>query len=197
MPSKKSSWKKGRGKLGPLQPLLGSWQAETDSPMGKLKCTRIFKPILGDKYIELQARWQFAKGVYEETAIYGVNNDKLSFWSFTSDGKRSEGYIADGTDVHPEAIFLKHRCLQGWQGWFTGRPMMAALTGQLNQKQKKAGTGLRCIITMLLRCYDSAFKDSAVHIAPIRSIAPSGSISFVISPIMNNNSTPIKKRMRR
>ena len=28
----------------------------------------------------------------------------MSFWSFTSDGKRSEGVIADVSDVHPEAI---------------------------------------------------------------------------------------------
>ncbi len=104
MAAKRSSWKKGRGKLGLLQPLLGTWQAETDSPMGKLKCTRTFRSILGDKYIELNARWEFAKGAYEETAIYGVHNDTISFWSFTSDGKRSEGHIADGTDVHPEAI---------------------------------------------------------------------------------------------
>ena len=27
-------WKKGRGKLGPLAPLLGSWIAESDTPMG-------------------------------------------------------------------------------------------------------------------------------------------------------------------
>ena len=87
-----------------MQPLLGSWEAESDSPMGKLKCTRTFKLILGDKYIELYARWQFGKGAYEETAIYGINDDVLSFWSFTSDGKKSQGYVADGTDVHPDAI---------------------------------------------------------------------------------------------
>lgn len=104
MAAKKSTWKKGRGKLGPLHPLVGSWEAETDSPMGKLKCTRTFKLILGDKYIELYARWQFGKGAYEETAIYGINDDVLSFWSFTSDGKKSQGYVADGTDVHPDAI---------------------------------------------------------------------------------------------
>ena len=104
MAAKKSTWKKGRGKLGSLQPLLGSWEAESDSPMGKLKCTRTFKLILGDKYIELYARWQSGKGAYEETAIYGINDDVLSFWSFTSDGKKSQGYVADGTDVHPDAI---------------------------------------------------------------------------------------------
>lgn len=104
MATKKSIWKKGPGKLGILFPLLGTWQAETDSPMGKLKCTRIFKPILAGKYIELNAKWEFGKGTYEETAIYGMHEDKLSFWSFTNDGKRSQGHLADGKDVHAEAI---------------------------------------------------------------------------------------------
>lgn len=104
MASKKTTWKKGRGNLGPLTSLLGSWFAESDSPMGKLKCTRTFTPILGGKYIELKATWQFGKGAYEEQAIYGMNEALLSFWSFTSDGKKSQGYLADGKDVHPEAI---------------------------------------------------------------------------------------------
>jgi hypothetical protein len=32
MPSQKPLWKKGRGKLGVLNPLLGSWVAEAESP---------------------------------------------------------------------------------------------------------------------------------------------------------------------
>lgn len=104
MAKAKSIWKKGRGNLGPIQPLLGSWIAEADSPMGKLTCTRAFKLVLGDKYIEMNVTWQFAKSAYQEHAIIGMNDDKLSFWSFTSDGKKSQGTIADGTDVHPEAI---------------------------------------------------------------------------------------------
>ncbi len=72
--------------------------------MGPLTCTRNFKWILGGKYIELTAVWQFGKGSYEEKAVYGMKDNVLSFWSFTSDGKRSEGYIADGKEAHPEAI---------------------------------------------------------------------------------------------
>lgn len=104
MAAKKSTWKKGRGKLGLMEPLLGRWQAASDSPMGRLTCTRHFRLILGGKYIELDAVWQFAAKTYEEKAIIGYSEDTLSFWSFTSDGKRSQGYLADGTDVHPEAI---------------------------------------------------------------------------------------------
>jgi hypothetical protein len=104
MPNKKPIWKKGRGKLGVLTPLLGSWIAQTDSPMGKLSCTRVFEPLLGGNYIQLTAKWSFSKGVYEEKAIIGIKDAKISFWSFTSDGKNSQGAIADGTDIHAEAI---------------------------------------------------------------------------------------------
>ena len=99
-------WKKGRGKLGPLDPLLGTWVAETDSPMGRLKCTRTFAKMGGEgKLITLIADWDLGGKHYIEQAIYGVGDDgKLAFWSFTSDGKRSVGLIADGTDIHPEAI---------------------------------------------------------------------------------------------
>lgn len=104
MNKKSDFWKKGRDKLGIMEPLLGTWEAESDSPMGKIKCTRSFRQILGGKYIELNAVWKFSKGAYEELAVYGMNDDNLSFWSFTSDGKKSQGCIADGTDVHPDAI---------------------------------------------------------------------------------------------
>ncbi|NVO19862.1 MAG: hypothetical protein HXX13_09180 [Bacteroidetes bacterium] len=104
MESKTPSWKKGRGKLGLLQPLIGYWIAETDSPMGRMKCTREFKPLLGGHYIELNAKWMFSEKVYEEVAIIGINNEIVSFWSFTSDGKKSQGQLADGSDIHPEAI---------------------------------------------------------------------------------------------
>jgi len=104
MKAKETVWKKAPGKLGVLAPLLGTWQASAMSPMGKVRCTRTFMPILHGKYIQLIARWEFGEKVYEEMAIYGVSNGKLSFWSFTSDGKRSEGAIADGSDVDPRAI---------------------------------------------------------------------------------------------
>ncbi len=102
--AKSNFWKKGRGKLGLLQPLLGHWITATDSPMGKLKCTREFKSILNGNYIQLTAKWEFAAKIYEEEAIIGMNEEKLTFWSFTSDGKKSQGQLADGTDIHPEAI---------------------------------------------------------------------------------------------
>src|SRR5262245_55667701 len=116
------SWKKGRGKLGFLQPLLGRWLAEASTPMGPVRCTRVFEPVLNGSFIRLEARWEFGAaaakskeqcadvpgkvgGAYQEIALIGVGDEReVCFWSFTSDGKRSHGTVADVTDLHPEAI---------------------------------------------------------------------------------------------
>lgn len=108
-------WKKGRGKLGFLQPLLGRWQAQADSPMGPLSCTRTLEPVLGGAYIQLTARWLFGDAAkkrdgasndgYQEIALIGVDSERqVAFWSFTSDGKQSRGVQADVSDLHPEAV---------------------------------------------------------------------------------------------
>ena len=103
--STKTSWKRGRGKLGFLSPLIGLWKAEADSPMGRVKCTRKFQSILAGNYIQLCANWEFGGKNYEEVALFGVNSeDEVGFWSFTSDGKNSNGKVIDVTDIHPEAI---------------------------------------------------------------------------------------------
>lgn len=105
MTAKRQVWKKGRGKLGVLTPLIGSWAATADTPMGRVRCTRTFLSILGGSYIQLVARWEFAKRAYEELAVFGVDDKgTVTFWSFTSDGKRSFGVLTDATDIHPEAI---------------------------------------------------------------------------------------------
>jgi hypothetical protein len=105
MAKKKLEWKKGRGKIGVLAPLIGSWKTKAHTPMGPVQCTRSFTPILGGSYVRLDATWKFSKGEYVELAVLGANQDgKVSFWSFTSDGKRSEGSLADVTDIHPQAI---------------------------------------------------------------------------------------------
>jgi hypothetical protein len=98
-------WKKGRGKLGVLDPLLGSWQAQAETPMGSVACVRTFAKSLNDAYVFLDASWDFSGKVYREHAVYGVGDaGLLTFWSFTSDGKHSQGTITDATDIHPEAI---------------------------------------------------------------------------------------------
>lgn len=100
----KNDWKKGRGKLGLFDPLIGNWIAHADSPAGALECTRGFSRTLNSKYIHLSALWKIPSGNYEESAYIGVDGDGLAFWSFTSDGKHSQGHLVDVSDVHPQAI---------------------------------------------------------------------------------------------
>ena len=98
-------WKKGRGKLGVLDPLMGAWQAEAESPMGPVRCTRTFTRVLGGSHVQLTALWEYADTAYEELALIGPGPDgQLHFWSFTSDGKQSQGQLADVTDIHAEAV---------------------------------------------------------------------------------------------
>lgn len=104
----KPIWKKGRGKLGLLAPLLGMWQADADTPdgrPGRVHCERAFKKTLNDAYIELTAVWYMGETIYEERAFFGRDAEgKLRFWSFTSDGKQSSGELTDATDIHAEGI---------------------------------------------------------------------------------------------
>jgi hypothetical protein len=106
MPKPQTTWKKGRGKLGLFEPLLGSWTTEAAGPKGgRIRCTRTFVNVLGGAYVQLAARWEIPGKPYEELALFAAGDDgRLAVWSFTSDGKRSQGRLADATDVHPEAI---------------------------------------------------------------------------------------------
>lgn len=98
-------WKKGRGKLGPFTPLHGEWTANAQTPMGPVRCVRKLQPTLGAHYLRLEVRWEFGAKAYEELAVIGADAEgAVRFWSFTSDGKRSEGVLAEVTDVHPEAV---------------------------------------------------------------------------------------------
>ncbi len=99
------NWKKGRGKLGLFQPLLGSWRATDQSEMGKVVVERTLSKTLKNKYIQMRVNWHFGGDGYEEIAMIGVNAEKeITFWSFTSDGKQVQGYLADVSDIHPQAI---------------------------------------------------------------------------------------------
>lgn len=104
------AWKKGRGRLGPISPLLGRWTASADTPMGPVSCIREYAKF-GDGWVRLEAAWAFdtargaARSPYREVAMFGADSDGvLAYWSYTSDGKRSSGRLADGTDVHPSAV---------------------------------------------------------------------------------------------
>lgn len=98
-------WKKGRGKLGIFDPLLGKWKAEEKTEMGDVICIRELQKVLDGAYIQLNADWTIAKKTYSEIALFGINDEnKIGFWSFTSDKKKAEGVLADVSDVHDSGI---------------------------------------------------------------------------------------------
>ena len=99
------NWNKGRGKLGVFKPLLGGWTCTTETAMGVITCERHFEPTLNNKYIQLIARWQLPKSEYIEHCLFGVNKTKdIAFWSFTSDGKQSNGLQHDASDVSAQHL---------------------------------------------------------------------------------------------
>jgi hypothetical protein len=102
-----AAWNKGRGLLGPLKPLLGRWTSppEAQESHSPALCTRTFSAF-GKAWIHLEAVWNLGPGGdYRESAYFGAFPDgSLGFYSFTNDGKHSEGRLADGSDVHSAAI---------------------------------------------------------------------------------------------
>jgi hypothetical protein len=51
---------------------------------------------------------------YREIALLGALADgKLGFFSFTSDGKRSEGWLADGSDIDSQAVAFEAQMPSG------------------------------------------------------------------------------------
>ncbi|MBO9712555.1 hypothetical protein [Sphingomonas sp.] len=101
-------WKPGRGALGVFKPLLGDWRAEAPNPTGNgtMACTRRFQMLWNGSHVQLDACWEMAPGkAYRERALFGRTRDgALAFWSFTSDGKNSQGTACDASDVHAGAI---------------------------------------------------------------------------------------------
>ncbi|HWE46441.1 MAG TPA: hypothetical protein VG407_10480 [Caulobacteraceae bacterium] len=112
-------WRAGQGLLGPLRPLMGAWVHESQGGTGAqaMRCSRMFRPF-GKDWIQLDACWdQGEGGQYRETAFIGAaatDADKgLRIFSFTNDGKKSEGRLSDGADIHPDAIAFESQMPAG------------------------------------------------------------------------------------
>jgi hypothetical protein len=102
-------WKKGRGKMGPIAPLIGRWKAIAETPMGPVACVREYQKF-GDLYVRLDAEWLFkakqaALKSYREICLFGPDKDGvLAFWSYTNDGKKSTGRLSIASDIHPQSV---------------------------------------------------------------------------------------------
>ena len=69
-----ANWKKCRGKLGVLAPLLGTWRAEADSPRGRFTCTRRSPPF-----------WETAMALCVE-AHMPAGLARMVYWPDDADG---------------------------------------------------------------------------------------------------------------
>ena len=75
-------------------------------------CTRRFEPF-GKGWVRLEAVWDMPGFSYSEIALFGAGEEGLSFFSFTTDGKRSQGRLADGSDVDAQAVAFEAQMPQG------------------------------------------------------------------------------------
>jgi len=100
------NWKKGRGKLGIFDPLIGKWICNKGSKdRMNPECTREFRYGIGNSYIIEDVVWKLGDKNYEDHTIIGVDSTKtIAFWSFTSDGKNSSGKFSDVSDIHKLAF---------------------------------------------------------------------------------------------
>lgn len=109
------NWKKGRGKLGIFDPLIGKWECNPGSKdRMNPHCIRELSYALDKNYIIENIVWFLGDKNYEDHTIIGLNNEKrICFWSFTSDGKNSNGILTDVTDIHPLAIGFEAQMAAG------------------------------------------------------------------------------------
>jgi hypothetical protein len=97
-------FKFGRGLLGPMKPLIGHWVHTGEHNRQTVRVTRLYEPW-GKGWVRLTASWTLPDRDYVETAFYGATTEgPLGFWSFTNDGRCSQGMLADGSDVHAQAV---------------------------------------------------------------------------------------------
>jgi hypothetical protein len=95
-----------------------------------VNCIRTFAKVLAGNCILLNAKWEFAAKTYEELAVIGLDNDKISFRSFTFDGKNSKDKLQTAQMFIPKQFVLKHKCPQDLHAWFTGLTGKAVFAGQ-------------------------------------------------------------------
>ena len=145
------AWKKGRGKMGPMMPLLGRWKAVAETQMGPVSCVRDYQKF-GDGYVRLEAEWNFkgkgaAAKTYREIALFGPDNGPdgdgvLTFWSYTNDGKKSSGKLAEAPDIHPQAVCFEAQMDMGLARQVFWPDDKAGMRWRVEAKTKKGWSNL-------------------------------------------------------
>lgn len=74
--------------------------------MGRYRVERTFAPDLSGKAVTLRASWDFGAKRYDELCVFAVDPEekRVGFWSFTSRGERSQGWLVEAPDLPGGAI---------------------------------------------------------------------------------------------
>jgi len=98
----------GRNPLELLDPLLGDWVAEGESPIGPYRCRRRFRRTLGDTHVQLDTHWEYASNLFEELTMFATDDvHGLQYWSFTSNGDQSVGYLTAAGGLSEDATVFE------------------------------------------------------------------------------------------
>ena len=104
------AWKKGRGKLGPLQPLLGAWRtanSEGSTAGATMACTRSFTPF-GKGWIRLEAVWQVMEQRFRSRQVPLKNLVRGKVDQASGGSVRQEIKITQGIDSDTARKITKH-----------------------------------------------------------------------------------------
>ena len=88
-----------------LDPLIGEWIAEGESPTGPYLCRRRFSRILGGRHVQLDTHWEYVSSEYDELTIFGPDEvHGLQYWSFSSNGEQTAGHLISAGGPPEQAV---------------------------------------------------------------------------------------------
>ena len=88
-----------------LDPLMGEWIAEGESPTGPYLCRRHFSRILGGQHVQLETHWEYVSSTYDELTIFGPDEiHGLQYWSFSSSGEQTAGHLSSAGGLSEQAV---------------------------------------------------------------------------------------------
>ncbi|SDO47989.1 hypothetical protein SAMN04515671_1072 [Nakamurella panacisegetis] len=98
----------GSDPLRLLDPLLGPWVAEGESPVGPYLCRRRFRRILDGRYVQMDTHWEYVSSEFDELTVFGPDETHgLQYWSFSSDGDRSVGHLTSAGGRSDQAVVFE------------------------------------------------------------------------------------------
>jgi hypothetical protein len=91
-----------------LDPLLGEWVADGESPVGPYRCRRRFTRVLGDSFVQLDIHWEYASAFFDELTIFGADEvHGLQYRTFDSNGEQSVGHLSAAGGLSEDAMVFE------------------------------------------------------------------------------------------